>query len=74
MADKTRKNDKSPQWSEEPYLKSLENVTTISLCASKQGKRVSWETTFPNLLVNIKQGKDERWVYLEPFPGCQGYI
>ena len=24
MADKTRKNDKSPQWSEEPCLKSLE--------------------------------------------------
>ena len=24
MADKTRKNDKSPQWSEEPCLKPLE--------------------------------------------------
>ena len=48
------------------------NVTTISLYApSKQILigQLENHSRFPNRFVNIKEGKDERWVYLEPFSG-----
>ena len=42
MADKTRKNHKSPKKSEEPCLKSLENVCLPSLLSYASRSSASW--------------------------------